>query len=1000
MEVRLLGPLELVVDGSVREVKGAGERALLALLATAPGRTFTKARLIDALWDEAPPANPDNALQLRVSKLRKLVGSALVRDAGGYRLDIADDNVDAVVFARLIKARRFANALQLWREAPFGEFAEQGWAAAEAARLGELYAEALEEHVDQRLDAGDHVALVAELEGLTAAAPLRERLRGQHMLALHRSGRTADALALFQGFRHLVNDELGIEPSAALRQLESAILRDDPSLAGASALPAASGGNLPTPLSSVIGREKYVGRISELSQSARMVTVTGPGGVGKTTVAVAVARGVAAHFPDGVWFVGLAAITDPSRVADALADAIGLADPDSASARRLVTAWLSTRDVLVVLDNCEHLADASAAFVEHLLRSCGPGLRILVTSREALGVPGEVQLPLPPLDEPDAMRLFAERATNVNPGLTLAGEDDHVRRICERVDGMPLAIELAAARVKTLTPSQIATRLDDRFRLLTLGPRTAEARHQTLRATVDWSHDLLEEGEKRLFRRLAIFSRGWTLDAAEAVCAGDVAADDVLDVLGHLVDRSLIVAEDGRFRMLETIRVYAEERLVQSGERDELARRHAYYFADLAEEVEPHLRGPDQAHWLGVLRADDANLRAALTWADEHDNEEPDLALRLGGALGWYWYVGRQAEGAAYLRRSVSRDGGVSAAARARALQALSLAVRPVGCIVHPTKEGARAAEESMELFRRVDDAARAAMSQLLVAVEGVGAPDAGAHLAMVGNARAALQAHGDAWGVALADFVEMEIRLHHGHIDKALALARQASAAFDALDDDWGRSAVLLHLGYGLRVAGRLDDAEGALQRAIILSRDGGLPNNLARSFAELGEVNVARGDADAADPWFAMCGQVSRDLGNDTLQALAELGHGAAARLRRDTVGAERHSRLALTLAARNDFVKGIVRARTALAAARADVGAVDEAGAELDEALPAARALGDVSLVASVLEQQARVATATGAADQARRLLREADELRAANGRPRGFLDERDVAVTTAG
>jgi predicted ATPase/DNA-binding SARP family transcriptional activator len=989
VEVRLLGPLELIQDGLLIELKGPSERALVALLATEPGRVFSPDRLIDALWGESLPANPANALHLRVSKLRKAIGEALVRHPAGYRLDIDAEAVDAVLFTRLVAKRAFADALALWRGAPLEEFMEYEWARAEAARLEELRATAIEEHTDARLAAGEHVDLVAELEGLVAAAFLRERLRGQLMVALYRCGRTADALAAYQSFRRLLNDELGIDPSGDLRRLEEAILRDDPSLAApATASPVST--NLPAPLSSLIGRDADLQRLDTMVSRARLVTLTGPGGVGKTTLAIAAGRQATAAHRDGVWFVPLASVTDGRGIPGAVAEALGVADPDSSSPQRLVASWLAHRQVLLLLDNCEHLVDPCAHFVEQLLRATGDGVRIVATSREALGVPGELQMPVAPLDAAEAVVLFAERATSIAPEFDLGSNREHVRRICERLDGMPLAIELAAARVKTLEPEEIAARLDDRFRLLTSGPRTAEARHKTLRATVDWSHALLDRDEQVLFRRVAVFRGGWTLAAAEAVC-GEPDGEDVLDVLSRLVDRSLVVAEAGRFRMLETIRAYAEERIDEVGERSAQARRHAAFFADFAARAEAKLRGPDQRAWLDRLRVEEANLRQALDWAR---GEDSDLALRLAGSLGWYWYVGRQVDGRAYVSAALDASAGGSDAARARALQALSLAVRPVGCIVHPTPVGARAAEESLALFRRVNDAAGGAMSQLLAAVEGVGPGDTDRYLDMVEQARATLQSCGDAWGVALADFVEMEIRLHHGQVEAALVFGHEASRAFDALDDDWGRSAVMLHLGYGLRIAGRVDEAEDILQRAVVLSRAGGLPNNLARSFIELGEARVYRGDASGAQPWFAECAEIARDLGNDTLLALAALGRGAAGRLRGDTAEAARDYRQALSLSRGADFGRGVLRARIGLAAARLDDDVTSDVRQELEAARADAEALGDVGLMVSASEQLARAAALMGERDAWQGLLAEAQTLRSTAGRPRGALDHRDA------
>jgi predicted ATPase len=488
-----------------------------------------------------------------------------------------------------------------------------------------------------------------------------------------------------------------------------------------------------------------------------------------------------------------------------------------------------------------------------------------------------------------------------------------------------------------------------------------------------------------------VFRGGWTLAAAEAVC-GAPDGEDVIDVLSRLVDRSLVVVEGGRFRMLETIRAYAEERLDDAGERPALARRHAAFFADFAEHAEAQLRGPQQRAWLDRVRSEEANLRQALDWARTRGDSE--LALRLAGSLGWYWYVGRQIDGRVYISAALDASGHGSDAARARALQAFSLAVRPVGCIVHPTPVGARAAEESLALFGLANDEAGGAISQLLVAVEGVGPGDTDRYLDMVEQARATLRSCGDAWGVALADFVEMEIRVHHGQVEAALEFGREASRAFDALDDDWGRSAVMLHLGFGLRIAGRVDEAEDILHRAVVLSRAGGLPNNLARSFIELGEARLHRGDADGAEPWFAECEMVARDLGNDTLLALAALGRAAASRLRGDAAEAARHYRQALSLSTGADFGKGVLRARIGLAATRLDDGVTRQVAEDLEAARADAEALGDEGLVVSAIEQLARAAALSGQRHTCQVLLAEAQARRSAAGRPRGALDQRDA------
>ena len=997
MEIRLFGSFEVLVDGDPRAVAGQGERALLAVMACAAGRVVGVDRLIDDLWGEDLPANPANALQVRVSRLRRQLGDVLATAAAGYRLDVDPDDVDVHRFARLVGAGRFDEALALRRGPALESFAGHAWAHAESARLEELYLAAVEEHVERRLEAGGDVGLVSEMEGLVAAHPLRERLRAQLMLALHRRGRSAEALERYQEGRRLLLDELGLDPSPALQELEGAILRQDPALEGPPAA-AAPETNLPLRLSSFVGRETELGRVVEALGRSRLVTLTGPGGSGKTSLAVEAARAAMASYRDGAWFVPLAGVTDPARVAPAVADALGIGDRGPQPARELVAAWLAHRRALLVLDNCEHLIDTCADLVEHLLRSASAGAAILATSRESLGVPGEVQLPVPPLAEDDAVSLFAERAAAVDPSFVLGPSEEVVRRICRQLDGMPLAIELAAARAKTLPVAEVAERLGDRFRLLTGGPRTAEARHRTLRATVDWSHDLLGEPQRVLLRRLSVFRGGWTLEAAEAVCSGDgVAADDVLDLSSDLVERSLAVARDGRFRLLETIRQYAAERLADAGEDEALRERHARWFIAFVEEAESALRGPGQADWLQRLRAEDGNLQQALAWCRERGAEQPELGLRLAGALGWYWYVGRQVDGRRELTAVLAAASEGSALGRARVLQALSLALRPAGCIVHPSREAADAARGSLRLFAAAGDPGRGAISRLLVAVEGVGGTDVPRSIDEVATARATFRELDDPWGLALADFVEMEIRLRNGDDERALPLGEAAARAFEDLGDDWGRSAVPMHLGAGLRLAGRPREAVEVLHRALEVCRAARLENNVARVCAELGGAAADVGDTPAAARWYGECERVARELGNETMLTLAWLGHGTVARLRGEPSEAARRFADAVDIATRAGTVTAAVTALTGLAAAQLDAGDAEAAAASLDRASEVAGEVTEAAVTAALLEQRARLAAVRGEHDEAAALVADATARRQAAARPRSALERRDVEAS---
>ncbi|WP_433335971.1 BTAD domain-containing putative transcriptional regulator [Spirillospora sp. CA-294931] len=672
MRIGILGALEVVDDGRHVQIGGARLRALLTLLALEAGRAVPAERLIDDLWEDRAPAAAPNALQALVSRLRALIGRDLVESrSGSYRLTVPRTSVDAHDFEErvrrarecddpLARSARLREALGLWRGPALADAAGLPFAGGPAARLEAVRRDALEERVDADLALGRHADLIPELRALAAADPLREPLRGRLMRALYGAGRQAEALAEYESLKNDLAEALGVDPSPELEDVHLALLRQDPALT-----PAGRGrGNLRARLTSFIGRDDDLASIAKLLKQERLVTLTGPGGAGKTRLALEAGERLAEQAPDGVWLVQLAPVSDAADVPLAVLTALGLRETKVATRvgaaenpdplDRLAAA-LAGRRPLILLDNCEHLIDAAAATADRVLAEC-PGVRILATSREPLGITGETLWPVGPLRPPPpragaveamaspAVRLLADRAAAVSPGFTVNDENaGHVVGICRALDGMPLAIELAAARLRAMTPGQVAERLGDRFRLLTAGSRTALPRHQTLRAVVEWSWDLLDASEKLVLRRLAVFSGGATPAAAEAVCGRDV-----LDELTALVDKSLVIAADTgsgpRYRLLETIRAYGMERLAEAGEEDEAWRAHALHFLALAEEAEPHLYRHEQLEWLARLTAEHDNLHAALRCAI--GRADTPLATRLCAALGWYWFIGgRTSEG-------------------------------------------------------------------------------------------------------------------------------------------------------------------------------------------------------------------------------------------------------------------------------------------------------------------------------------------------------------------
>ena len=872
-QFRILGAVQALVDGRPAALGAPKQRALLAVLLLHRGGVVSRDRLVDLIWGADPPASAIQSLQVYVHGLRRALGADRIETEGaGYRIRLEDGELDLERFERLVGQGRRAleagdpenaadelrEALGLWRGSALGDLPLESPLAAEAGRVEELRLAALELRNEAELACGRHDALIAELEALVAEHPYREPFREQQMLALYRAGRQKEALEAFREARRTFDAELGVEPGRRLQDLERAILRHEPALAAPTPR-ARAALRLPAPPTPLIGRQLEIAAVAALlrEEGARLVTLTGPGGTGKTRLALAVAEALGPEVRDGVFFVDLAAVWDGDLFAPAIAEALAVPESDEPPARSLAD-HLGTKRLLLVLDNLEQLLPAIAVIAE--LLSAAPRLLVLATSRAALRLSAEHEYPVPPFARPDeglpfeelvrgdAVRLFAGRARAVDPSFQLTEENaPSVAHICRRLDGLPLAIELAAARSRLLPPRAMADRLDRSLDMLVGGPRDAPTRQRTLRATLDWSHEALGEAERAVFARLAVFAGGCTLEAAEAVCGENGGA--VLAPLSNLVDVNLVQSGPGidgraRFTLLETIREYALERLTEMGDEDRVRERHCRHLVAQAEQAyETLVSGGVGEAVYATLDVEHDNFRAALAWTAHAG--EVELEVRLAVALRQFWIVrGHLAEGRRYFGRAVADTAEAGARLRADALQHGAQ---------FPYRQGDLAEAkawwgEALDLLRELGDAAGIARCAGELGAVAYSEGDLARSTRLYDEAGARFRELGDEMRLAICAGNVAEIAIMQGDLEAAVRHGEEAAAIQRKLGEEDGLAMSLHGLARARQRLGDLDAARRLYAECLVTARGLGFREAIANCVEGAAEVILADGDPEGA--------------------------------------------------------------------------------------------------------------------------------------------------------
>ena len=1032
MQIRLLGAFEVRDDDGPRALGGLRQRAVLAVLAVHANEVVPIDRLVDDAWSGAAPPSAVGTLQRYVSHLRKALAGlpATIETRGpGYVLSVDPDCIDARRFERLIddaratvaitpqrSIERIDEALDCWRGSPLADFAYEEFAQPEMTRLEELRLSAHELRIDAALDLGKYRELVPELEALVAQHPLREGFRGQLMRALHASGRRAEALRVYRDGRELMIEELGLEPGTDLQRLEQAILLQDASVEPVEA-PRSAESNLPAETTTFIGRDADIAEVTARLDRSRLVTLTGPGGSGKTRLALRVAAERADVFPGGVWLVELGALANGELVAREVANQLGIRDESGADATELIAASLARRRCLVVLDCCEHLLDAVAPLVDRVLKA-GDGARVLATSREPLGVSGESAWPVQPLSVPprqvevsslasiedfDAARLFVDRSNSMAGYVATDRDAPAVAEVCRRLDGIPLAIELAAARTRVLTPADLASRLDDRFALLTDGARTALPRHRTLRATVEWSYDLLTPTEQAVLDRLSVFAGAFGLADAEAVCADETYSRfDVVDAVASLVNKSLVgradsEAEAASYRLLDTIRQFGEERLAASPVADATHARHAAHYLMVASSTGPLVRGPHARVALDTLEVRHDDLRAALAWFLAHDRG--DEAQQLAASLVWFWdtryytdegrklldrvlalpstnplWWVRAAAAAAFLawldddftasagwcHVGLARCDESDVAGRAR-LQAIRAEV--TRNLENDPVLATKQALEAVPLFREAEDVwGEANVNRLLtlVAFDRNALADATTYAT---ECLRLFELSGDREGIAGARSLLAGCARDAGDYTRARELYEDSLVHFDEIGEPLGAALMIRSLATLAVMVGDYERADRLARESLRRNELLGAVRGVGESFLVLADAALAEGRLDDAAEW---CDRAHEAFAKRGFEGDVVLVLEASARLalaKGDLAAAVTQAEEALVPYRTHDLRRGANAVLSLLAVLRARQGRTQESLALADESLALSQEVGDNHGIAAALLTRAQVQFAAG-------------------------------------